>query len=284
MEYGIWIESLNTAIASVCKPRHSSDTSVVSVETTTLTASELSSPASTELETTGDATSAPTIATSDITVTITTESFTSSATSTSGDETTTGSVTIDPSSASTKTITLPETTTTVAHSLATFQLIAPGHKFQDEYLVGRKLTSQSMGFDLVPHADIPTLTFSIEAETSFVREVDGKYWCIEYSAPYSPGYLQLCNKDNLGNGRWSLLTCEQMDDRSLECSVPAASCGFNMNTGQVECNSLEGDFTQFYLVGNGNQNGFTLALGSKDHPASGDYYTAVEVEVTPVRT
>ncbi|RGP70150.1 pisatin demethylase [Fusarium sporotrichioides] len=267
----------NTAIASVCKPRQSSDTSVVPVEATTSTASEHISPTSTELETTGDATSAIIIATSDITVT-TAESFTSSVTLPSEDESTTGSVTTDPSFAST------ETTTAAAHSLQTFQVIAPGHNLQDEYLVGRKITSQSMGFDLVPHADIPILTFTIEAETSFVREADGKYWCIEYSAPYSPGHLQLCDKDNLGNGRWSLLTCEQMDGRSLECSVPAASCGFNMNTGQVECNSLEGDFTQFYLVGNGNQNGYTLALGSKDHPPSGDYYTAVEVEVTQVRT
>lgn len=109
------------------------------------------------------------------------------------------------------------------------------------------------------------------------------YLCIEYASPSSPGQLQLCNKDTLGNGRWRLLTCEKTDERGLECSVPAATCGFDMNTGQVVCNDLEGDFTQFYLVGNGSQNGFTLALGSREHPPSSDYYTAVEIEVTSVR-
>ncbi|CAF3521689.1 unnamed protein product [Fusarium graminearum] len=273
----------NTAIASVCKPHQSIDTSVVVVEATTATASESSSPTSTKLETTGDTTSATTIATSDIAVTTTAEFSTSAATSNLEDITTANSVTTDLSSASTETTTLPETTTTATPPLETFQIIAPEHNFQDEYLIGRKTTSQVMGFDLEPQSNIPTLTFSIEAETPFVREIDGMYLCIEYASPSSPGQLQLCNKDTLGNGRWSLLTCEKTDESGLECSVPAATCGFNMNTGQVVCNDLEGIFTQFYLVGNGNSNGFTLALGSREHPPSSDYYTAVEVEVTSVR-
>ncbi|KAF0644320.1 hypothetical protein FPSE5266_09789 [Fusarium pseudograminearum] len=273
----------NTVIASVCRPRQSSHASVVSVEATTATASESSSPTSTKLETTGDATSATTVATSNIAVTTTTEFSTSAAMSIFEDTTTVDSVITDLSSASTETTTLPETTTTATPPLETFQIIAPEHNFQDEYLIGRKLTSQVIGFDLEPQSNIPTLTFSIETETSFVREIDGMYLCIEYASPSSPGQLQLCNKDNLGNERWSLLTCEKTDERGLECSVPAATCGFNMNTGQVVCNDLEGVFTQFYLVGNGSQNGFTLALGSKEHPPSSDYYTAVEIEVTPVR-
>ncbi|PTD03393.1 hypothetical protein FCULG_00009195 [Fusarium culmorum] len=255
----------NTAIASICKPRQSSDTSVVSVEATTSTASESSSPTSTKLETTGDTTSATTIATSDVAVTTITEFSTSAATSILEDTTTADSVTTD-----------------LHSTLETFQIIAPEHNFQDQYLIGRKLISQVMGFDLEPQSNIPTLTFSIEAETSFVREIDGMYLCIEYASPSSPGQLQLCNKDSLGNGRWSLLICEKTDERGLECSVPAATCGFNMNTGQVVCSDLEGVFTQFYLVGNGSQNGFTLALGSRERPPS-DYYTAVEVEVTSVR-
>ncbi|QPC77910.1 hypothetical protein HYE68_008662 [Fusarium pseudograminearum] len=271
----------NTAIASVCKPRQSGDAGVVSVEVTISTASESSSPTSTELETitAGDAT----IATSDVAVITTTEFSTSTVTSTSEDTTTADSVTTDLPSSSTETTTLPETTTTATPPLETFQIITPEHNFQDEYLIGRKLTSQVMGFDLEPQSNIPTLTFSIEAETSFVREIDGMYLCIEYASPSSPGQLQLCNKDNLGNGRWSLLICEKTDERGLECSVPAATCGFDMNTGQVVCGDMEGDFTQFYLVGNGSQNGFTLALGSREHPPSSDYYTAVEIEVTSVR-
>ncbi|KAM0415363.1 hypothetical protein ACHAPD_006559 [Fusarium lateritium] len=174
-------------------------------------------------------------------------------------------------------------TTTAAQSLETFQVIAPGHNFQDEHLIGRKSTSQRMGFDLEPSANLPTLTFSIEAETSFAREVEGMYWCIEYGSPYSPGDLRLCDKDNLRNGLWGLLTCEQTDVRGLECSVPARSCGFDMNNGQMACNDLGGDFTQFYLAKNGNLDGLTLALGSKDHPPSSDWYTAVELEVTPAR-
>ncbi|CAG1999601.1 hypothetical protein FGSG_10495 [Fusarium graminearum PH-1] len=273
----------NTAIASVCKPRQSSETSVVMVEATTVTVSESGSPTSTKLVRTGGTTSATIITTSDIAVTTTTEFSTSTATLTSEDTTTADSVTTVLSSASTETTTLTETTTTATPPLETFQIIAPEHNFHDEYLIGRKITSQVMGFDLEPQSNIPTLTFSIEAESSFVCEIDGMYLCIEYASPSSPGQLQLCNKDSLGNGRWSLLTCEKTDEHGLECSVPAATCGFNMNTGQVVCNDLEGDFTQFYLVGNGSQNGFTLALGSREHPPSSDYYTAVEIEVTSVR-
>ncbi|KAM0492999.1 hypothetical protein ACHAP8_009528 [Fusarium lateritium] len=257
----------NTAIASVCKPRQSSDTSVVSVEATTSTSAVPSSPTSTELETTGHTT----IATSDVAVTTTTELYTSTATSVSEEETTT------------ETTTLPETTTAAAQSLETFQVIAPGHNFQDEHLIGRKATSQQMGFDLEPNANVPTLTFSTEAETSFAREVEGMYWCIEYGSPYLPGGLRLCDKDNLRNGLWGLLTCEQTDARGLECSVPAISCGIDMNNGQIVCNDLGGDYTQFYLAKNGNRDGLTLALGSKDHPPSSDWYTAVELEVTPAR-
>ncbi|XEV00998.1 hypothetical protein FSHL1_006285 [Fusarium sambucinum] len=260
----------NTAIASVCKPRQSSDTSVVSVEATTSTSAVPSSPTSTELETTGHTT----IATSDIPITTTTEASASVATSVSENETTT------------ETTTLPETTTTAAQSLETFQVIAPGHNFQDEHLIGRKATSQQMGFDLEPTANVPTLTFSTEAETSFAREVEGMYWCIEYGSPYSPGDLRLCDKDNLRNGLWGLLTCEQTDDRGLECSVPAMSCGIDMNNGQIVCNDLGGDYTQFSSLKllMMNRDGLTLALGSKDHPPSSDWYTAVELEVTPAPT
>ncbi|OBS29504.1 hypothetical protein FPOA_03441 [Fusarium poae] len=268
----------NTAIASVCKPRQSSESSVVSAETTT-TVSQLSSPISTELETTGD-TTATTIATSDVTVTSTTEAYTSVATSIPEDETTAESSTTDLPS-STETTTLSETTTTAASSLETFQIIAPGHNFQDEHLVGFKMTYRSMGFDIDPNA--ATLTFSIEPETSFVREVDGLYWCIEYSSLYSPGYVGLCDKNDLGNGRWGLLTCEKKDDDGLECSVPASTCGFDMNTGKIVCSDLEGDYKQFYYVGTGFGNGVALALGSRDHPPSSDYYTEVDLEVTSTR-
>jgi hypothetical protein len=254
----------------------------VSVEATTSTVPELSSATSNELETTTteNASSATTIATSDVTITTTSSSDLSAgtATSISEDETTAESM----ATAYTETTTtLSETTTTAAQSLKTFQVIAPGNNFQDEYLIGRKTTFQSMGFDLEP--DFHTLSFSIEPETSFVREVDGLYWCIQYGSPYSPGELRLCDRSDLDYGRGGFLTCEQTDDRGLEYSVPAVTCGFDMNTFQIVCSDLVGDFTQFYLMANGNRNGLILALGSSDHPPSPDYYTAVELEVTSVR-
>lgn len=260
--------STDTNITTETSSEASTSTVVSSTDDkTTTTASEGS---------TGTTTTVP-----DATLTTTTSIETSTTTGTLTSEvetTTTESMTTVLSSADTET-----STTAAALSLETFQVIAPGNNLQDEYLRGPKTPYFTMGYDRPASANNPTLSFSVESETSYAREVAGNYLCIAYDTPYAAILVKLCPASRMSEQRFGFLTCEISRNQGLECSVPALTCAFNPATGTTDCSALEGTLSQFYLL-SGIGPGLALTLGSEDHPPSSNSYKAVELKAAPVRT
>ncbi|RBR18812.1 uncharacterized protein FIESC28_05862 [Fusarium coffeatum] len=274
-------------VASVCKPRHSTDSSGVSGEASS-TVSEISSATGTELET---ATTSAVSSYVTIETTASVDLSTSAVTLTSEDETTAETMSSELSSTYTEdsittvseattiiaettttafdesTTTLAETTTTAAAPpIQTFQVTAQGVG----PLLGFPSPGSVIAFNLQNN---PPLSLTLDPESSHVR-VGGLYWCVSYQMnPAHPASLSLCSEDQRDSA--GFLTC----DESLQCSAPAGLCGFNVENMEEGCWTTPGVFSKFYVLDTGNS--FRLFLVSVDNSLSGSQWSTVELQAAP---
>ncbi|KAF4468633.1 pisatin demethylase [Fusarium albosuccineum] len=274
----------NAVVAGPCKPRHSSDSSTASVESTTLTATTESATTSTEVETT---TTDSVVSTTTIATTTTTSAdfSTSTVTSTTADDTTTGSTTTDISSSQTDTTsseTSVSTTTTVttttseaSEPIATFDVLASGSQVDNQFLTGRKMWGYLVGWNIQVDG-IERLSFSIDPITKYVVESSGNYLCVGYTTSNQPNLLKLCNIFDLSYTNNGFLTCDQTANRKLECSAPAGSC---VDYPYPSCPRTGDTFTEFY-TSSGRPDGIFLAMASTSNPPTANTYQALELEVT----
>ncbi|KAI1037637.1 hypothetical protein LB503_009641 [Fusarium chuoi] len=204
----------DVAMASVCKPRPSASSSVVSAETVTSTISataptttveaETTTAISADLSTTTSLTStvddkttseatepatttetsvsvelSTTLATTGTIETATTETATTETATT--DTTTTDEATPTAVTTSAETTTADATTTTADtfDPIPTFNVIATDTQVYGQKLRGHVTTDYEMGWNL--EGSPPILAFSIDSDTSQVREIaNGNYLCLQY--------------------------------------------------------------------------------------------------------
>ncbi|KAF5684572.1 cytochrome P450 monooxygenase [Fusarium circinatum] len=281
----------DVALASVCKPRPSASSSVmtaesatstisataptttVQTESTTATSADLSTTLTSTVddETTAEATETATtietsvtvgLSTTGIETTGTTETATTDTTTTDAattDETTTTAV-----ATSAETTTADATTTTADNfdPIPTFNVLAIGAQVDGQKLSGEVEPGYGMGWNLPGAPQI--LAFSIEPDTNQVREIGGNYLCVRY-ADGDIHFLTLCDPGTETNfmGGVARVTCEQTRDQRLECSAPAGQCMLDPLTGITICSAMLGTFTGFYAY-SGGTTGVTLAMGRED--------------------
>ncbi|KAG5753173.1 hypothetical protein H9Q70_004228 [Fusarium xylarioides] len=269
----------DVATASVCKPRSSASSSVVSsesvtstisakaqtttveAESTTATSADLSTTltATVDDETTTEATETATSTETSVTVglsttvlettgtteTATTDTTTTDATTT--DATTTDEATTTEASSSAETTTAEATTTTADTfvPIPTFNVLAIGAQVDGQKVGGEEDTGYEIGWNL--EGAPQTLAFSIDPDTNQVIEISGYYLCVRYTdKDVHP--LTLCDPGTENNfiGGLSYVTCEQTRDRRLACSAPAGQCIPDPLTSFPVCSAVPGTFTAFY--------------------------------------
>ncbi|KAF5593132.1 cytochrome P450 monooxygenase [Fusarium subglutinans] len=292
----------DVALASVCKPRPSASSSVMTVESatstisataptttvqaesTTATSADLSTTLTSTVddETTAEATETATTIETSVTVglsttaiettgtteTANTETATTDTTTTDGaatDETTTTAL-----ATSAETTTADATTTTADNfdPIPTFNVLAIGAQVDGQKLSGEVEPGYDMGWNLPGAPQI--LAFSIEPDTSQVREIGGNYLCVRYT-DRDIHFLTLCDPGTETNfmGGIARVTCEQTRDQRLECSAPAGQCMDDPLTGIPICSAMPGTFTGFYAY-SGGPTGVTLAMGREDIASTTD--------------
>ncbi|KAG5768766.1 hypothetical protein H9Q72_003838 [Fusarium xylarioides] len=264
----------DVATASVCKPRSSASSSVVSSESVTSTISATAQTTTVEAESTtatsADLSTTLTATVDDETTTEATETATSTETSvtvglsttvleTTGttetattDTTTTDATTTDEATtadeATTTETTTAEATTTTADTfvpIPTFNVLAIGAQVDGQKVGGEEDTGYEIGWNL--EGAPQTLAFSIDPDTNQVIEISGYYLCVRYTdKDVHP--LTLCDPGTENNfiGGLSYVTCEQTRDRRLACSAPAGQCIPDPLTSFPVCSAVPGTFTAFY--------------------------------------
>ncbi|PNP73547.1 hypothetical protein FNYG_13141 [Fusarium nygamai] len=291
----------DAVFASVCKPRSSASSGVVSSEsvtsiisatapTTTVEAESTTAPSadlSTTLtstiddETTTEATETAT--TTEISVTVgssttvlgttgTTETTTTGTatteTVTTDTTTTDASTTAGTTSAETTTADATTTTADTFAPIPTFNVLAIGAQVDGQKVSGEVETGYEIGWNLQGAPQI--LAFSIGPDTNQVIEISGYYLCVRYTdKDIHP--LTLCDPGTENNfiGGLSYVTCEQTRDRTLECSAPAGQCINDPLTGIPICSAVPGTFTAFYTYP-GMTTGVGLAMGRKGNSPTTD--------------
>ncbi|KAI1015290.1 hypothetical protein LB504_011120 [Fusarium proliferatum] len=307
----------DVAMASVCKPRPSASSSVVSVEIVTSTISataptttveagtktaisaDLSTTArltstvddKTTSEATGTATATETSVSVDLSTTLATTGTADTATTETAtiDTTTTDEATPTAVTTSAETTTADATTTTADtfESIPTFNVIATDTQVYGQKLSGHKTTDHEMGWNL--EGSPPILAFSIDFDTNQVREiVNGNYLCLQYGVRNSDSdsnsdihFLKLCDPGTETNvmGGIAMVTCEQTRDRRLKCSAPAGQCVEDSLTRIPICSALPGTFTGFYTY-SGLATGFALVMGREGNGPTADTQS-IDFEIEP---
>ncbi|KAF9775281.1 hypothetical protein IL306_006649 [Fusarium sp. DS 682] len=203
----------NVAIASVCKPRHSSTSGTASVEPVTSTRSATATMTAVEAEittTSADLSTAITSTVDDETTLQATETATTTDTSmvvevsttpktnSPAESTTTAEVTTPAESTSTaQETTTAYTTTTTADNfepIPTFNVLSIGSQVDGQKLRGHVTTFYEMGWNL--NRQPPIHAYSIDPDTNQVKEVNGNYLCLQYGDNNKPNYanlLKLCD-------------------------------------------------------------------------------------------
>ncbi|KAF5593166.1 hypothetical protein FPCIR_5372 [Fusarium pseudocircinatum] len=215
----------DVTVASVCKPRQSSGSSTVEVETTTTASVELST------STVGDVT------TTEVSTTVETSTETAAST-----------------------LTVAETTTTdIAGPLETFVLAAKVEGTVSEELSGADRDGSSVVWPTPRFIASGPLIISIDSTTSYLQTSGGFYLCVAYGDGTSPNGVKLCSADSLANPAFGALTCEQTEDRKIACEAQAGQC---ISDGENNiCSGLPGTYDQFYYY-RGAFNGIYLGIGS----------------------
>ncbi|KAG5802890.1 hypothetical protein H9Q74_012057 [Fusarium xylarioides] len=219
----------DAAVASVCKPRQSSDSSTAETEATTTAIIE----------------SSTSIATSTVEDVITTEVATTVETSTE---------------TAASTLTIAETTTSdISGPLETFVLAAKVEGTVSEELSGADRDGSAVVWPTPRFIASGPLIISIESTTSYLQTSGGFYLCVAYGDGTSPNGVKLCSTDSLENPAFGALTCEQTEDRKVACEAQAGQC---VSDGENDiCSQLPGTFDQLYYY-RGLFNGIYLGIGS----------------------
>ncbi|KAG5752815.1 hypothetical protein H9Q70_004564 [Fusarium xylarioides] len=187
----------DAAVASVCKPRQSSDSSTAETEATTTAIIE----------------SSTSIATSTVEDVITTEVATTVETSTE---------------TAASTLTIAETTTSdISGPLETFVLAAKVEGTVSEELSGADRDGSAVVWPTPRFIASGPLIISIESTTSYLQTSGGFYLCVAYGDGTSPNGVKLCSTDSLENPAFGALTCEQTEDRKVACEAQAGQGLFN---------------------------------------------------------
>ncbi|ENH66803.1 hypothetical protein FOC1_g10007459 [Fusarium oxysporum f. sp. cubense race 1] len=267
--------AIGSAVASPCKPLSATTTSgAVSVAVTAATSTETSlatSVASTTED--GEATSSTVVGSS------TEISVSSAETSASSAETSDSSITVETSAASATTDFTTETTTaeptttdltttaaetTSSAAIPTFTMFASG----SNAVAGRSLQSYNRGstvavFDPATDDDNPsTRPYSIDSQGRIVNDL-GWFLCGYYGATNEelnkPATVVTCHSET--PLQTAFLTCELSGSFGVECSVPAISCTWSLNSVGIRAF------------------GHTWQIGSSDTPANYERMTMSIQEV-----
>ncbi|KAI6758179.1 hypothetical protein HG531_004004 [Fusarium graminearum] len=275
----------NIAIASVCKPRSRTltDSGSVSTEPASATSTEpvaifttntdivTTTTASVELSISATSTDA------DVTSTEATESGSASIELSASTEipTTTAETT---TSAEATTTLMTTTTEDTFVPIPTFNIKALGSDIDGQLLRGDPVRYNNLGW-YTPSP--PVLTFSIEASTNYVREINtGKYLCVSFGGDGFPNSNTLCDPDNHYAGI-EPLTCEQTRDRKLKCSAPAGECHLDEVMDTTYCNAVPGTWDQFDVIHGRIINTPALVMVSSINPPTADDLEAIELQVVP---
>ncbi|RBA14245.1 hypothetical protein FPRO05_03037 [Fusarium proliferatum] len=302
----------DVAMASVCKPRPSASSSVLSAEAVTSTISATAPTTTVEAETTAaipaDLSTTTSLASTadDKATTEATEPATTIQTSLSVDfstalattgtaETTTTDATTTEEATPTAVTTSAETTTADATTttadtfvpIPTFNVIATDTQVYGQKLRGHVTTDYEMGWNL--EGSPPILAFSIDSDTNQVREIaNGNYLCLQYGVRESDSdsnsdihFLKLCDPGTETNimGGIAMVTCEQTRDRRLKCSAPAGQCVEDPLTRIPICSALPGTFTGFYAY-SGLTTGIALVMGREGNGPTADTQS-IDFEIEP---
>ncbi|KAF5238951.1 hypothetical protein FANTH_10123 [Fusarium anthophilum] len=288
----------NFAIASVCKPRSrtSSDYSGVSTEpasasttqsvavsttstdivTTTTASVELSvSVTSTDDDKTSTEATESQSASAEISALTATETATTEIPTTTTETTATAEVTT-----SAEATTTYETTTTedTFVPIPTFNIKAIGSDIDGLLLRGDPVSYNSIGW-FTPSP--PILTFSMDASTNYVREINtGKYLCVSFGGHGFPNSNVLCNPDSPGLGT-EPVTCEQTRDRKLKCSAPAGECYYDEMSDTDNCYTVPGTWDQFDVIHGRIINTPALVMVSSSNPPTANDLERIELGLVP---
>ncbi|KAF5584716.1 uncharacterized protein FSUBG_12679 [Fusarium subglutinans] len=279
----------NIAIASVCKPR-SRTSSGVSTETTSASTAE-----SVAVSTTSTDVVTTTTASVDLSVSVT--STDDDKTSTEATESQSASVELSASTTTeTATTEIPTTSaevTTSAEATTTYEATTTEDTFVpiptfNIKAIGSDIDGLLLGGDPVLYNSIgwfkpspPILTFSIDASTNHVREINtGKYLCVSFGGHGFPNMNVLCNPDSPGLGR-EPITCEQTRDRKLKCSAPAGECYYDEMSDTDYCYGVPGTWDQFDVIHGRIINTPALVMISSSNPPTANDLEHIELGLVP---
>ncbi|QPC78103.1 hypothetical protein HYE68_008855 [Fusarium pseudograminearum] len=270
----------NIAIASVCKPRSRTltDSSSASTEPASATSTKpvAISTLSTDIATT---------TTASVELSISATSADDETTSTEATESGSASVELSASTATETTANAESTTSAEANTtqdtfvpIPTFNIKALGSDVNGQLLRGDPVQYNNIGW-YTPSP--PILTFSIEASTSYVREINtGKYLCVSFGGDGFPNSNMLCDPDNHYAGM-EPLTCEQTRDRKLKCSAPAGECHLDEMSDTTNCFTVPGTWDQFDVIHGRIINTPALVMVSSINPPTANDLEAIELQVIP---
>ncbi|KAF4497189.1 hypothetical protein FAGAP_6648 [Fusarium agapanthi] len=288
----------NIAIASVCKPRSRTSSDPISVSTESASASSTGSVAvsttSTDIVTTTTASVELSISVTstdeDKTSTEATESQSASVelSSSTATETTAAEIptTTAETTATAEVTTSAEATTTYETTttedtfvpIPTFNIKAIGSDVDGQLLRGDPVSYNNIGW-YTPSP--PILTFSIDASTNYVREINtGKYLCVTFGGDGFPNSNTLCDPDSHLAGI-EPVTCEQTRDRKLKCSAPAGECHLDEMSDTTNCYTVPGTWDQFNVIHGRIINTPALVMVSSSNPPTANDLEAIELGLIP---
>jgi hypothetical protein len=82
----------------------------------------------------------------------------------------------------------------------------------------------------------------------------------------------------LNQSDYSLVTCEQTQDRTLQCSAPVKTCTFDDQTEVTSCEDVQGELDSFYTY-HAFANGVWLIMASSSSPPIGDNFHSINLGV-----
>ncbi|KAJ4009558.1 hypothetical protein NW752_009151 [Fusarium irregulare] len=284
----------NLTVASVCKPRPATSSTLEPAIPTTSTLLSTLSTATVETETETSATSVvgtvSSILSEESTSTETIETF--ETTTTADPSTTVESAIADTSSISTtiETATTTDSTTTLESSIAdittaaatttseavnpipTFDIIASGGAVDGKVLTGKAQVGYFNGFDMQLNKD--HLTYSINPSSGFVEETSsGSRLCIMNGARSDSYHVLNCPPDtDTTFYPVSFITCQKSSEDKLNCQAPLQEC-----TGDFEneCTDIDETLGPFYY--GDNMYGKYLYMGLSGGPSPGGTLHSIDL-------
>ncbi|RBR19550.1 uncharacterized protein FIESC28_05545 [Fusarium coffeatum] len=284
----------NLTVASVCKPRPATSSTLESAISTTSTLLSTLSTATVEAETEASTTSVVGTISSIISEESTsTEAIeTLETTVTANPTTTVESASTDVSSISTtvETTTTTDSTTTLESSIAdittaaatttseavkpipTFDIIASGGAVDGKVLTGKARFGYFNGFDMQINKD--HLTYSIDTISGFVEETSsGARLCIMNGAR-SDSYRILNCPPNIDSMFYpvSFITCQKSSEGKLNCQAPLRECTGDFDS---DCTAIDETLGPFYY--GDDDYGKYLNMGLSGGPSPGVNLHAIEL-------